>query len=394
MSQSRFILKPGKEDSFRRFHPWVFSGAIQRVIGEPVEGDVVTVEDWQGNFVGVGHYQIGSIAVRILSFTPVEIDHAFYCERLGVAYEMRRSLGLENGDYNNAYRLVHGEGDNLPGLIIDVYRNTAVMQAHSPSMHYARHTLAKALKEVMGDKLDNIYYKSETTLPYKAALEQENEYLLGGVGEDTATENGLTFHVDWLRGQKTGFFVDQRENRSLLERYSRGRKVLNMFCYTGGFSFYAMRGGAELVHSVDSSAKAIDLTCQNVELNFPGDPRHKAFAEDAFKYLDAMGDNYDLIILDPPAFAKHRKVLNNALQGYRKLNAKAFEKIRPGGILFTFSCSQVVSKENFRLAVFTAAAQSGRKVRILHQLTQPADHPVNIYHPEGEYLKGLVLYVE
>ncbi|MBE6306436.1 MAG: class I SAM-dependent rRNA methyltransferase [Bacteroidaceae bacterium] len=394
MTNSRFILKPGKEDSFRRFHPWVFSGAIQRIIGEPTEGDVVTVEDWQGNFVGVGHYQIGSIAVRILSFSPVEVDEAFYRERLTVAYNMRRSLGLENGDYNNAYRLVHGEGDNLPGLIIDIYRNTAVMQAHSPGMHYARHMLAKALKEVMGDKIDNIYYKSETTLPYKAALEQENEYLLGGVGEDTATENGLTFHVDWLRGQKTGFFVDQRENRALLERYSRGRKVLNMFCYTGGFSFYAMRGGAELVHSVDSSAKAIDLTCQNVELNFPGDARHQAFAEDAFKYLDAMGDNYDLIILDPPAFAKHRKVLNNALQGYRKLNAKAFEKIKPGGILFTFSCSQVVSKENFRLAVFTAAAQSGRKVRILHQLTQPADHPVNIYHPEGEYLKGLVLYVE
>ena len=395
MTKSKFILKPGKEDSFRRFHPWVFSGAIQRIAGdEPTEGDVVTVEDWQGNFVGVGHYQIGSIAVRILSFTPVEIDLAFYRERLQVAYQMRRSLGLENGDYNNAYRLVHGEGDNLPGLIIDIYRNTAVMQAHSPGMHYARHTLAQALKEVMGDMIDNIYYKSETTLPYKAALEQENEYLLGGVGDDTATENGLKFHVDWLRGQKTGFFVDQRENRSLLERYSRNRKVLNMFCYTGGFSFYAMRGGAELVHSVDSSAKAIDLTCQNVELNFPGDPRHQAFAEDAFKYLDAMGSNYDLIILDPPAFAKHRKVLNNALQGYRKLNAKAFEKIRPGGILFTFSCSQVVSKENFRLAVFTAAAQSGRKVRILHQLTQPADHPVNIYHPEGEYLKGLVLYVE
>lgn len=395
MTKSKFILKPGKEDSFRRFHPWVFSGAIQRIVGdEPTEGDVVTVEDWQGNFVGVGHYQIGSIAVRILSFTPVEIDLAFYRERLQVAYQMRRSLGLENGDYNNAYRLVHGEGDNLPGLIIDIYHNTAVMQAHSPGMHYARHTLAQALKEVMGDMIDNIYYKSETTLPYKAALEQENEYLLGGVGDDTATENGLKFHVDWLRGQKTGFFVDQRENRSLLERYSRNRKVLNMFCYTGGFSFYAMRGGAELVHSVDSSAKAIDLTCQNVELNFPGDARHQAFAEDAFKYLDAMGSNYDLIILDPPAFAKHRKVLNNALQGYRKLNAKAFEKIRPGGILFTFSCSQVVSKENFRLAVFTAAAQSGRKVRILHQLTQPADHPVNIYHPEGEYLKGLVLYVE
>lgn len=394
MIQSKFILKPGKEDSFRRFHPWVFSGAIQRVVGEPVEGDVVTVEDWQGNFVGVGHYQIGSIAVRILSFEPVEIDEAFYIERLRVAYEMRRGLGLENGDYNNAYRLVHGEGDNLPGLIIDVYSSTAVMQAHSPGMHYARHTLAQALKAVMGDKLQNIYYKSETTLPYKAALEQENEYLLGGVGDDTATENGLTFHVDWLRGQKTGFFVDQRENRALLERYSRGRKVLNMFCYTGGFSFYAMRGGAELVHSVDSSAKAIDLTCRNVELNFPNDARHQAFAEDAFKFLDTMGSNYDLIILDPPAFAKHRRVLNNALQGYRKLNAKAFEKIKPGGILFTFSCSQVVSKENFRLAVFTAAAQSGRKVRILHQLTQPADHPVNIYHPEGEYLKGLVLYVE
>ena len=324
MTKSKFILKPGKEDSFRRFHPWVFSGAIQRIVGdEPTEGDVVTVEDWQGNFVGVGHYQIGSIAVRILSFTPVEIDLAFYRERLQVAYQMRRSLGLENGDYNNTYRLVHGEGDNLPGLIIDIYRNTAVMQAHSPGMHYARHTLAQALKEVMGDMIDNIYYKSETTLPYKAALEQENEYLLGGVGDDTATENGLKFHVDWLRGQKTGFFVDQRENRSLLERYSRNRKVLNMFCYTGGFSFYAMRGGAELVHSVDSSAKAIDLTCQNVELNFPGDPRHQAFAEDAFKYLDAMGSNYDLIILDPPAFAKHRKVLNNALQGYRKLNAKA-----------------------------------------------------------------------
>ena len=395
MTKSKFILKPGKEDSFRRFHPWVFSGAIQRIVGdEPTEGDVVTVEDWQGNFVGVGHYQIGSIAVRILSFTPVEIDLAFYRERLQVAYQMRRSLGLENGDYNNAYRLVHGEGDNLPGLIIDIYHNTAVMQAHSPGMHYARHTLAQALKEVMGDMIDNIYYKSETTLPYKAALEQENEYLLGGVVDDTAIEIVLKFHVVWLRGQKTCFFVVQLENMSLLERYSRNRKVLNMFCYTGGFSFYAMRGGAELVHSVDSSAKAIDLTCQNVELNFPGDPRHQAFAEDAFKYLDAMGSNYDLIILDPPAFAKHRKVLNNALQGYRKLNAKAFEKIRPGGILFTFSCSQVVSKENFRLAVFTAAAQSGRKVRILHQLTQPADHPVNIYHPEGEYLKGLVLYVE
>ena len=268
------------------------------------------------------------------------------------------------------------------------------MQAHSVGMHYARHEIAQALQKVMGPKLENIYYKSETTLPFKADLDNESGYLLGNEAEDIAMENGLKFCVDWQKGQKTGFFVDQRENRSLLERYSKGRSVLNMFCYTGGFSFYAMRGGAKLVHSVDSSAKAISLTNRNVELNFPNDPRHQAFAEDAFKYLERMGSNYDLIILDPPAFAKHKNVLRNALQGYRKLNAIAFEKIKPGGILFTFSCSQVVSKDNFRLAVFSAAAQSKRNVRILHQLTQPADHPVNIYHPEGEYLKGLVLYVE
>ena len=289
---------------------------------------------------------------------------------------------------------MHGEGDNLPGLVIDVYAHTAVMQAHSVGMHYARYAIAEALQRVMGPSLENIYYKSETTLPFKAELDNESGYLLGNDAEDIAMENGLKFCVDWQKGQKTGFFVDQRENRCLLERYSSGRSVLNMFCYTGGFSFYAMRGGAKLVHSVDSSAKAISLTNRNVELNFPGDPRHEAFAEDAFKYLERMGSNYDLIILDPPAFAKHKNVLRNALQGYRKLNAIAFEKIRPGGILFTFSCSQVVSKENFRLAVFSAAAQSKRNVRILHQLTQPADHPVNIYHPEGEYLKGLVLYVE
>lgn len=355
---------------------------------------MVSVYDFNGNFVGVGHYQIGSIAIRILSFQEEEIDRKFFEKRLKTAYEMRCSIGLVAGERNNTYRLVHGEGDNLPGLIIDVYDRTAVVQAHTPGMHFARHLIAESLKEIMGDTLDNVYYKSETTLPYKANLDPENEYLLGKDAGNIAIENGLKFHVDWLRGQKTGFFVDQRENRALLERYSKGRSVLNMFCYTGGFSFYAMRGGAKLVHSVDSSAKAIDLTCQNVELNFPGDTRHEAFAEDAFKYLDTMGDKYDLIILDPPAFAKHKKVLNNALQGYRKLNAKAFEKIKPGGILFTFSCSQVVSKENFRLAVFSAAAQSGRSVRILHQLTQPADHPVNIYHPEGEYLKGLVLYVE
>jgi len=311
-----------------------------------------------------------------------------------VAYRMRQALGLAENPQNNTYRLVHGEGDNLPGLIIDVYGKTAVMQAHSAGMHVDRMMIADALSEVMGGKIENIYYKSETTLPYKADLGPENGFIKGGSPENVAMEYGLKFHVDWLKGQKTGFFVDQRENRHLLEQYAKGRNVLNMFCYTGGFSFYAMRGGANLVHSVDSSSKAIDLTNQNVELNFPGDARHQAFAEDAFKYLDRMGDQYDLIILDPPAFAKHRDALRNALRGYSKLNAKAFEKIKPGGILFTFSCSQVVDKKDFRNAVFTAAAQSGRKVRILHQLTQPADHPVNIYHPEGEYLKGLVLYVE
>ena len=330
----------------------------------------------------------------MLSFRQEPIDHDFWKRKLQIAYEMRCGIGIAVNPTNNTYRLVHGEGDNLPGLVIDIYARTAVMQAHSAGMHVDRMTIAEALSEVMGDKIENIYYKSETTLPFKADLFPENGFLKGGSSDNIAQEYGLKFHVDWLKGQKTGFFVDQRENRSLLEHYAKDRSVLNMFCYTGGFSFYAMRGNAKLVHSVDSSSKAIDLTCKNVELNFPGDNRHQAFAEDAFKFLDTMGDQYDLIILDPPAFAKHKKVLNNALQGYRKLNAKAFEKIRPGGILFTFSCSQVVSKENFRLAVFSAAAQSGRNVRILHQLTQPADHPVNIYHPEGEYLKGLVLYVE
>lgn len=345
-------------------------------------------------FLAVGHYQIGSIAVRVLSFVPTDIDARFWEERIRTAYTLRRELGLAGAERSDTYRLVHGEGDNLPGLVVDIYARTAVMQAHSVGMHRVRHDIAAALKTVLGDSLQNIYYKSEATLPYKANLGSEDGYLLGGEADDIAMENGLRFYVDWQKGQKTGFFVDQRENRALLERYSARRSVLNMFCYTGGFSVYAMRGGAEVVHSVDSSAKAISLTNKNVELNFPCDPRHKAFAEDAFKFLDNMASNYDLIILDPPAFAKHKNVLRNALQGYRKLNAVAFEKIKPGGILFTFSCSQVVSKENFRLAVFSAAAQSGRSVRILHQLTQPADHPVNIYHPEGEYLKGLVLYVE
>ena len=394
MTYKKVYLKPGKEESLKRFHPWVFAGAIAKVQGEPEEGEVVDVYTSKKEFIACGHFQIGSIAVRVLTFKQEEINRDFWKRRLAVALDLRRSLNLVNNPENNTCRLVHGEGDNLPGLIIDVYGQTAVMQAHSAGMHVDRLEIAEALSEVMGDIVKHIYYKSETTLPFKADLGPENGFIKGGSPENVALENGLKFHVDWLKGQKTGFFVDQRENRHLLERYSKGRNVLNMFCYTGGFSFYAMRGGANLVHSVDSSAKAIDLTNQNVELNFPGDPRHEAFAEDAFKYLDRMGDQYDLIILDPPAFAKHRDALRNALRGYSKLNAKAFEKIKPGGILFTFSCSQVVDKKDFRNAVFTAAAQRGRSVRILHQLTQPGDHPVNIYHPEGEYLKGLVLYVE
>lgn len=395
MAYKKVYLKPGKEESLKRFHPWVFSGAIARVEGEPEEGEVVDVYTSKKEFIACGHFQIGSIAVRVLSFRQEVIDRAYWVRRLSVAKDLRRALGLIDNPQNNTYRLVHGEGDNLPGLIIDVYNHTAVMQAHSAGMHIYRMEIADALTEVMGDVIQNIYYKSETTLPFKAdLLATENGFIKGGSPDNVAMENGLKFHVDWLKGQKTGFFVDQRENRALLERYANGRSVLNMFCYTGGFSFYAMRGGAKLVHSVDSSAKAIDLTNKNVDLNFPGDKRHEAYAEDAFKFLDNMGDRYDLIILDPPAFAKHRDALRNALRGYTKLNAKAFEKIRPGGILFTFSCSQVVSKQDFRNAVFTAAAQSGRNVRILHQLTQPGDHPINIYHPEGEYLKGLVLYVE
>ena len=390
----KVYLKRGKEESLKRFHPWIFSGAIQKADGGLEEGEVVRVITSEGDFIAVGHYQIGSIAVRVLSFSDVDIDDMFWQSRLESAFQMRRRIGIVDDPHNNTYRLVHGEGDNIPGLVIDIYGNTAVMQAHSVGIHQERMAIAKALVEVAGDRIANVYYKSETTLPYKAELGQEDGFIIGGSDDNLAMENGLKFHVDWLKGQKTGFFVDQRENRSLLERFAKGKKVLNMFCYTGGFSFYAMRGGAELVHSVDSSAKAIELTTRNVDMNFPGDTRHEAFCEDAFKYLDRMGDRYDLVILDPPAFAKHRGALHNALKGYTRLNTKAFEKIQKGGILFTFSCSQVVTKDNFRNAVFTAAAIAGRKVRILHQLHQPADHPINIFHPEGEYLKGLVLYVE
>lgn len=388
------ILKRGKEESLQRFHPWIFSGAIQRIEGSPEEGDVVTVYTNDRKFIARGHVQVGSIAVRVLTFKDEPIDLEFWRRRIATAYHLRRSIGIAGSPTNDTYRLVHGEGDSLPGLIIDIYGDTAVMQAHSVGMHVSRAIIAEVVKETLGESLKNIYYKSDTTLPFKADINKDNGYLLGGNAGNVSTEYGLKFHIDWLRGQKTGFFVDQRENRKLLEQYAKGRKLLNMFCYTGGFSIYALRGGAELVHSVDSSAKAIDLTNANVAINFPDDTRHAAYAEDAFDYLERMGNNYDLIILDPPAFAKHRDSLRNALIGYRRLNAKAIEKIQPGGILFTFSCSQVVSKEHFRTTVFTAAAIAKRNVRILHQLTQPADHPVNIYHPEGEYLKGLVLYVE
>lgn len=387
-------LLKGKEESVLRRHPWVFSGAIASMPEQLEEGELVTVLDSQGNTLGVGQYQIGSIAVRILEFGADRLPDDFYFRRLLSAYTLRKTLGLVRED-NNCYRLVHGEGDFLPGLIVDIYGDTAVMQAHSPGMHASRMEIADALTRLPEAHIRNVYYKSETTLPFKADLDPENGYLIGQYDGNIAIENGLHFNIDWLKGQKTGFFVDQRENRKLLESLSKDRTVLNMFCYTGGFSVYAMRGGALSVDSVDSSAKAVALTDANIALNFPDDQRHRTYAEDAFKFLaDMPDDKYDLIILDPPAFAKHRGAIKNGLIGYRKLNQKAFEKIRPGGILFTFSCSQAISRDMFRMAVFTAAAKTGRKVRILHQLSQPADHPIDFSHPEGEYLKGLVLYVE
>ena len=388
------ILKRKKEESLKRKHPWVFSGAIAKKPDEIEEGERVTVRSDSGEILGIGHYQIGSITVRMLEFDTETLPSDFYDRRLRSAFDLRKTLGLIRPD-NNTYRLVHGEGDYLPGLIVDIYGDTAVMQAHSPGMHKERDKIAEALLSLPEARIRNIYYKSETTLPYMAHLEPENGYIVGSYDGNLALENGLKFNIDWLKGQKTGFFVDQRENRALLEKFASGKDVLNMFCYTGGFSVYAIRGGAKKVVSVDSSAKAIALTGANVMMNFGETPNHEAVSTDAFKYLNNMEKGeFDLIILDPPAFAKHRNALKNGLIGYRKLNTKAFEKIRGGGIMFTFSCSQVVSREAFRLAVFSAAVQAGRKVRILHQLTQPADHPIDICHPEGEYLKGLVLYVE
>ena len=408
------ILKPKKEESLRRFHPWVFSGAIARVLLDashkgdaPVEGELVCVRSSANEILGIGHWQVGSIAVRILAFGVEQLPSDFWCERIRAAYKVREAIGLIRPD-NNTFRLIHGEGDFLPGLIVDVYADTAVVQAHSIGMHESRNEIANALKSEI-PQVQNVYYKSDDTLPFKASIEGDktgwlitnHQSPITNSDEFWSVENGLEFRIDWLRGQKTGFFVDQRENRALVERYASGKDVLNMFCYTGGFSLYALRGGAKTVDSVDVSQKAIDLVNINVARNFPNDPRHHAYAADAFDFLSekitnhqSPITNYDLIILDPPAFAKHRDAVKNALRGYQRINAKAIEKIRPGGILFTFSCSQAVDKEAFRLAVFSAAAQVGRKVRILHQLHQPQDHPINIYHPEGEYLKGLVLYVE
>jgi len=402
------ILKPNKEESLKRFHPWVFSGAISKVVLDakhqgdaPMEGELVTVRSAANEVLGVGHWQVGSIAVRILAFGVEELPEGFWNERIRAAYQVRLSIGLIRPD-NNTFRLIHGEGDFLPGLIVDVYAETAVVQAHSVGMHVCRNEIAEALVSEV-PQVENVYYKSDDTLPFKAPIEGEKTgWLIAKSQEPTADEywsfeNGLQFRIDWLRGQKTGFFVDQRENRALVERYAANKDVLNMFCYTGGFSLYALRGGAKTVDSVDVSQKAIDLVNINVARNFPEAENHQAVAADAFEYLTAQknaGKTYDLIILDPPAFAKHRDAVKNALRGYQRINAKAIEMIRPGGILFTFSCSQAVDKEAFRLAVFSAAASVGRKVRILHQLHQPQDHPINIYHPEGEYLKGLVLYVE
>ena len=391
---AKVILKPGKEQSLKRYHTWVFSGAIGKMPKNLVEGDLVDVYSANDEFLGIGHYQIGSIAVRIITFMDEVINHDFWKKKIENVWKLRDSLGFADSLETNVFRLVNGEGDGIPGLIIDYYNGTAVLQMHSIGMYLIRNDIVKVLSEVLGEKLKAVFDKSSKTLPFKADINPEDGYLMGESGETEVLEYGLKFKVDWESGQKTGFFIDQRENRLMVQKYAKNRDVLNMFCYTGGFSFYAMKGGARLVHSVDASSSAIDLTNGNVELNFPNDKRHESFVADGFEYLKNIQDKYDLIILDPPAFAKHRDALPQALKGYKRINTRAFEQIRSGGILFTFSCSQVVTKDKFREAVFSAAAISGRKVSILHQLTQPTDHPINIFHPESEYLKGLVLHVE
>jgi 23S rRNA (cytosine1962-C5)-methyltransferase len=393
LETAKIVLKSGKDQSARRYHPWIFSGAIKKIYGNPVEGDVVDVFDNKDEFLATGHYQPGSIAVRILAFEKIIPDSAFFHQRIKSAIEYRNAIGLGFDKKTNVFRLVHAEGDNLPGLIIDYYNGVAVMQMHSVGMYRMRAEIAAVLKELLGEKIKAVYDKSEGTIPYMSGIKGVNEFVIGGSEPVIVSEDGFKFAVDWTTGQKTGFFIDQRENRKLLSEYSSGRDVLNMFAYTGGFSVYALKN-ARLVHTVDSSAMAIDMAEENVRLNYGNDLRHKSFKTDAFEFLNDIKDKYDLIILDPPAFAKHNDVLSNALQGYKRLNMKAIEQIRPGGIIFTFSCSQVVTRENFRKSVFAASANTGRNVKILHQLSQPADHPVNIYHPESEYLKGLVIYVE
>jgi 23S rRNA (cytosine1962-C5)-methyltransferase len=390
---TKVVLKSGKEQSVYRYHPWIFSGAIKKIYGNPAEGDIVRVFDNKDNFLAVGHYQPGSIAVRILSFEDTEPDIEFFRKRIKSSIEFRSSIGLINSDITNVFRLIHAEGDNLPGLIADFYNGVVVMQMHSVGMYRFRKEIAAIIRELMGDRVSAIYDKSESTIPFKSGRSGVNEFIYGSSDAIVVTENGFKFKIDWFTGQKTGFFIDQRENRKLLSKFTKDRRVLNMFGYTGGFSVYAMKE-ARVVHSVDSSAPAIELANVNVRLNFGDDNRHASFQVDAFEFLKDIKDKYDLIILDPPAFAKHNNVLSNALQGYKRLNMRAIEQIKPGGIIFTFSCSQVVSRDNFRKSVFAAAANTGRNVKILHQLSQPPDHPVNIYHPESEYLKGLVLYVE
>lgn len=395
--RTKIYLKKGKEESLKRFHPWIFSGAISHSIGEPVEGDVVDVFTHEGDFIARGHCQLGSIAVRVLTFEEEEeIDAKWWETKVKSAYTMRGRLDIYN-EKTDCYRLIHGEGDNLPGLIVDIYGDTAVFQAHSIGMYLYRKEIADAIISVMGSEIKAVYDKSSGTLPKKTDIEVHDGYLHKEAGEKSSgvvIENGLKFNVDWVKGQKTGFFLDQRENRELVKHYSKGKRVLNTFCYTGGFSIYALSGGATQVTSVDSSGRAIEMASKNVELNFGSDAPHDGVVVDALDYIKNIGSEYDLIILDPPAFAKHRDAISNALKGYRRINASAISQIAKGGILFTFSCSQAISKEQFRNSVFSAAAMAGRKVKILHQLTQPADHPVNIYHPEGEYLKGLVVYVE
>lgn len=393
MEKARITLKSGKEQSIRRYHPWIFSGAIKKITGNPAEGDIVEVFDNKDSFLAVGHYQPSSIAVRILSFEQTDLNIDFFRRRIKEAIDYRSSIGLIHSALTNVYRLVHGEGDNLPGLIIDYYNGVIVMQFHTVGMYRIRKDIALILSQLLGDRIKAIYDKSEGTIPYMSGITGVNEFIYSNSGPVIVSENGFKFKIDWTIGQKTGFFIDQRDNRRLLGEFTEGRHVLNMFGYTGGFSVYAMKN-ASLVHTVDSSAPATALADENIALNFGNDPRHKTFQADAFEFLNDINGKYDLIILDPPAFAKHNNALANALQGYKRLNMRAIEQIKPGGIIFTFSCSQVVTRENFRKSVFAAAANTGRNLRILYQMSQPPDHPVNIYHPESEYLKGLVLHVE